>query len=119
MLPSSQRLSRQQVIDLLKNPELQVVFNRTGTLKYLYQSNSGTFNKSGFTVVTGSKQQKKAVLRNKIRRQLYSLFRLYKKNNENKDIMAILYISKQLYDMSYREIQDNFYALLSKTEKNF
>ena len=107
MLPSSQRLSRQQVAALLANPELKVVFNRIGTLKY-------TLSNKALTVVTGSKQQKKAVLRNKVRRQIYSVFAAYQLK---KPITAIFYVSKQIYDLSFPEIKDLFHALLSKIEK--
>ena len=113
MLPSYQRLSRSQVTALVSNPEIKVIFNRIGTLKYI---NSTT---RAFTVVTGSKQQKKAVLRNKIRRQLYSIFDAYYQNTQkNLYIKSILYISKQVYTMSYQEIQENLYVLLSKIDKN-
>jgi ribonuclease P protein component len=112
MLPSPQRLTRQQFAELLKNPEIKVVFNTLGTFKYQEQSNSGTVK---FTVVTGSKHQKKAVLRNKIRRQVYTLFR---NNPYNIKISGILYVSKQSYMFSYQQLKDYFYALLSKIEKN-
>ena len=109
MLSSSQRLSRRQVTALLADPQLKVVFNHIGTFKYILSSNSA------LTVVTGSKQQKKAVLRNKVRRRIYSLFTVYQKQN----IVGILYVSKQIYTMSYQEIKNTFHALLSKTEKTF
>ncbi|HTH93561.1 MAG TPA: ribonuclease P protein component [Candidatus Paceibacterota bacterium] len=112
MLPSNQRLSRQQLTDLLKNPEIKVIFNHLGTLKYLHQSNSEIPNK--LSVVTGSKNQKKAVLRNKIRRQIYIIFR---NNAYNINISGIFYASKQAYSLSYQEIKDYFYALLSKIDK--
>jgi len=81
----------------------------------LYQSNSSTFvTNTGLTVVTGSKNQKKAVLRNKVRRQLYSLYRQY----EQKSLTGMLYVSKQVYDMSYSELKTNFYGLLEKISKN-
>ena len=119
MLPSSQRLSRQQVTALLSNPDIQVVFNRLGTFKYLTQFNSGTLNNSCITIVAGSKQQKKAVLRNKARRRLYSIFNLYQKEYPTfSPINGIVYVSKYVYDMSYQEIKDTFYALLSKIKKN-
>ncbi len=108
MLPSSQRLSRQQITALLSDPDLKVVFNRLGTLKY-------TFSNKALTVITGSKQQKKAVLRNKIRRQIYTIFGSYQ---PKKPIKAMFYVSKQAYSLSFQEIKDLFHALLSKIEKN-
>ena len=119
MLPSSQRLSRQQVTALLSNPDIQVVFNRTGTLKYCIAPKQSEGGLTQITIVTGSKQQKKAVLRNKARRRLYSIFDLYQKEYPTASpISGIVYISKHVYDMSYQEIKDTFYALLSKIKKN-
>ncbi len=107
MLPSTQRLSRQQVSNLLANPATQVVFNRLGTLKYL---NNPTVYTLGCTVVTGAKNQKKAVARNKIRRQLYSLFGQYKEVS----FTGMLYVSKNCYEMSYDELKQNLHSLLQK-----
>ncbi|MEO5646295.1 MAG: ribonuclease P protein component [Candidatus Paceibacterota bacterium] len=106
MLPSVKRLSRNNVNSLLLHSGLKVVFNRLGTLKYV-----NSLENAAFTVVTGAKNQKKAVLRNKVRRQLYTLF------NKNKDIsfIGILYVSKQVYDMSYMELKTNLDALVKKT----
>ena len=106
MLPSKQRLTRQQFTNILKNPEIKVVFNAVGTLKYIKDKEL-----SSLCVVTGSKQQKKAVLRNKARRRIYTLF---SKNPYKISISGILYVSKQSYDMSHEQIKDRFYALLSK-----
>ena len=111
MLPSKQRLTRQQFTEILKNPEIKVVFNRLGTFKYLDQLNSRDFE---ITIITGSKNQKKAVLRNKLRRQLYTVFR---NNPYNINISGVLYVSKQSYTFSYQELKDHFYALLSKIQK--
>jgi ribonuclease P protein component len=105
MLPSHQRLSRQQITDLLANKGIKVVFNRLGTLKFIT-------NSTGLTVVTGSKQQKKAVLRNTLRRRIYTLFSNYKGMYA---ITAILYVSKQSYEMSYDELKQYLYDLLQKT----
>ncbi len=109
MLPSTQRLTRQQVTDFLKSPAIKVVFNRAGTFKYI---------PSDFpllTIVTGSKNQKKAVLRNTLRRRLYSLFTQYK---GLKSIQGIVYVSKQAYDMSYEDLSRYFYSLLEQSTKN-
>ncbi len=108
MLPSSQRLSRQQITALLADPQIKVVFNRIGTLKYRLSPGYA------LSVVTGSKNQKKAVLRNKLRRQLYSLARI----ENTPEMEGILYVSKQIYDLSFQELKDAFHALLSKTAKN-
>jgi ribonuclease P protein component len=114
MLPSKQRLSRQQATDLLKDPELKVVFNRLGTLKYHFDTSAyqDQFNsvRPALTVVTSSKNQKRAVLRNKLRRQIYSLALQYK----DFSFIGMFYVSKNSYDMSYSDIKRYFYELLQK-----
>lgn len=112
MLPATARLSRAQCSELLENPKLLVVFNRLGTLKYL----SGVENK-GFSIITGSKAQKKAVLRNKFRRQIYSLFAKYYKDDSKKPIIGMVYVSKSAYELSFSELTLIFNDLLAKTQK--
>jgi ribonuclease P protein component len=104
MLPSNTRLSRSEVTNLLSTAGVKVVFNRLGTLKYVK-----SIENKGFSVVTGSKAQKLAVRRNKIRRQLYTLF------GQNKpEIQGILYVSKQAYEMSFDQLVFNFNELSKK-----
>jgi len=113
MMPTTARLTRAQCSDLLKNPSLKGVFNRLGTLKYI----KSDINK-GFCVVTGSKQQKKAVKRNKIRRQLYTIFSTIYKNNDKTPIIAMLHVSKHSYGMSFEELFKECNDLLTKAQKN-
>jgi ribonuclease P protein component len=116
-MPFSQRLSRSEVTSLLNNPEIKVIFNRLGTLKYQGKFNSDTLHtpkKAALTVVTSSKNQKKAVLRNKIRRQIYSLFRTYINKNKDISVVGILYVSKQVYMLSFNETSSLFEALMNK-----
>lgn len=113
MLPSSERLTRAQCSLLLIDPQIRVVFNRIGTLKYRYN----TTNK-GLSVVTGSKQQKSAVRRNTIRRQLYAIFTEYYKNTARVPVTGMLYVSKQVYDLSFEELRSLFNDLMAKTQKN-
>ena len=112
MLPSSQRLSRQQISEFLINKGVKTVFNQLGTLKYLPSTTKA------FTVITGSKNQKSAVLRNRLRRQLYTMF----SRSEKTPILGMLYVSKQVYSMSYSDLKQYLYDLLekisSKTQKN-
>ncbi|MFZ4500118.1 MAG: ribonuclease P protein component [Minisyncoccia bacterium] len=112
MLPATARLTRAQCSELLENPKLLVVFNRLGTLKYV-----PTLENKAFSVITGSKAQKKAVLRNKLRRRLYSLFSTYYKTNPKKPIIGMLYASKASYELSFSELSLIFNDLLAKTQK--
>lgn len=120
MLPATARLTRAQCSEFLKNPAIQSVFNRLGTLKYVKsvdnKGNSGGI--SGLSIITGSKIQKKAIRRNKIRRQIYAIFNQYSKSTEVTDCIAMLYVSKQSYLMSFDELAQHFYELLKKTQKN-
>ena len=91
-----------------------MVFSSLGTLKYT----KNTTNK-GLSVITGSKQQKKAVLRNKLRRQLYTIFRNYYNNPVNTPlVVGMFYVSKHSYGMSFEELNIQFCALLTKAQKN-
>lgn len=107
MLPKTERLSRAQFSEILENKGFLTVYNRLGTLKYLP---SGA--KSALSVVTSSKHEKKAVIRNKLRRRIYSLF-----GKEKRAIRGIFYTAKGSYALGYPEIQTLFNELLKKTAK--
>jgi RNase P protein component len=104
MLPSSERLTRTQFPSNASHPPFQVVYNPLGTLKYL------PFEGIKVAVVTSSKHEKRAVVRNKIRRRLYTLMR-------GLSGIYILYVSKSSYTMEYKDIQRLWYELLAKHTK--
>lgn len=103
MLPRKGRLTREQFTALLSQKGLSMVYNQLGTLKYLSQ-------KGGWSVVTSSKHEKRAVARNRIRRRVYALLRA-----EQPPISGVLYLSKQAYSFEKETINDLFYALIKKT----
>ena len=105
MLPSSARLSRTEFTAFLAQKGVFGVYNNLGTLKF-------SFEHKGFAVVTSSKAQKRAVVRNKLRRRIYSL---YKQNGCS--FGGILYVSKQSYTMEYDQIAGYFDELLAKMHK--
>ncbi len=107
MLPKTERLSRAQFSEILTNKGFLTIYNRLGTLKYVPSS-----TKQALSVVTSSKHEKKAVIRNKLRRRLYSLF-----GKEKRAITGIFYTAKGSYAFSYPEIQTLFNELLKKTTK--
>lgn len=111
-MPTNARLSRAQCSILLKIPSLQVVFNSLGTLKCTKGIES-----NGISIITGSKQQKKAVVRNKLRRRLFTIFCNFYKNSE-KPLLCMLYVSKQSYMMSFEVLEKECNALLTKAQKN-
>jgi ribonuclease P protein component len=103
MLPSKKRLSRIQFEAFSSSKGQKVVFNRLGTLKY----SENTAQLSG--VVTSSKHEKRAVVRNKLRRRIYSLF-----ESSTLPYTIVLYVSKQSYTMQYDEIKNLFNDLIKK-----
>lgn len=105
MLPSSQRLSRRQFQEFLTNKGLFVIYNRLGTLKYI----PGT---PQLSVVTSSKAEKKAVVRNKLRRRIYTAFALAKPS-----IQGVLYVSKQSYTMTHNEVRTLLHELIGKATR--
>lgn len=104
MLPSNERLTRHQFPLLLANPSLLVVYNQLGTFKYI----TTEFRK--YAVITSSKHEKKAVVRNKLRRRVYTLM-------GQAPFGGILYVSKQAYMMDFDQITILWHALLAKAHK--
>lgn len=107
MLSSAERLNREDFKKTLQNKDLQVVYNRIGTLKYVFKETKA------FSVVTSSKHEKSAVKRNKIRRTMYVLFQ-----KTNPLFRGILYTAKDSYGFSHSNLKELFYDLLAKVEKN-
>jgi ribonuclease P protein component len=112
-MPTKARLTRAECSTLLTTPSLQVVFNSLGTLKFVK-----TVSNKGISIITGSKQQKKAVIRNKLRRRLYTLFCQFYNNSEKTPVIAMLYVSKHSYTFTYDVLEKEFNALLTKAQKN-
>ncbi len=106
MLPSKERLNRREFNETLKN-RVSVIFNNIGTLKYIIGE------KKALSVVTSSKHEKKAVLRNKLRRRIYNLFKNYGQN-----LTGIMYTSSKSYGMPYEELKKLVHELFDKISKN-
>jgi ribonuclease P protein component len=107
MLPSKKRLSRIQFEAFASFKEQKVVFNRLGTLKYKES------NEMLCSVVTSSKHEKRAVVRNKLRRRIYFLF-----GQNPLSLVMVLYVSKQSYTMEYSDIKILFHELIQKIQKH-
>lgn len=107
MLPSVQRLSRATITTLLTEP-LKVAYNPIGTLKYTKSKNLY------FSVVISRKHLKTAVLRNKLRRRIYSIL---SRENTQKPLFlkGILYTSAQAGTFSYADLTLHVQKLLQKT----
>ncbi len=105
MLPSTERLTRLEFPLVLTNPSLKTVYNALGTLKYT------TTLPLKCAVITSSKHEKRAVIRNKLRRRIYTQMVGFPGS-------AVLYVSKQSYGMEYQQIEQLWHELLSKIQKN-
>ncbi len=102
MLPSKKRLTREQFNIVTKSPAIKTVYNRLGTFKYLPI-------KGGISVVTSGKNEKSAVVRNRLRRRIFSLI------TKHTPFSGVLYVSKQSYRYSFEEIKSLYNDLFKKT----
>ena len=105
MLPSKERLNKQDFTLLSKDKSVLSVFNTLGTLKYRPNS------KKAFSIVISSKIAKKAVDRNRIKRRIYTLIQ---KSDKLAIFTGILYISKNTPGLSYEQTKDLFNNLIAK-----
>lgn len=105
MLPTTNRLSRAGFTAFTNRSDLKTVYNRLGTLKF-------TAGTTKFTVVTSGKHEKRAVVRNKLRRRVYSQISVKKPS-----ITGVLYASKQSYTLSFDEIKTLLDRLLQDAQK--
>ena len=94
-------IGRQELSTLLKG-DLKTVFNASGTIKY----------KQGIgriVVVVSSKQEKRAVYRNKIKRRARAIFISEKIPHD-----VVFYPSKKSLVMPYPEFKVHFHELIKK-----
>ncbi len=105
MLSKGKRFTREQFEAFLAQKGLQSAYNTLGTLKY-------TKGNPCLAVVTSSKHEKRAVLRNKLRRRVYTLSQQYPLS-----FSGILYASKQSYSFDYETTKRLFVELCTKASK--
>jgi ribonuclease P protein component len=106
MLPKKNRYTRTEFDDFSSNSNTQTTYNKLGTLKYVLKGHK-------LAVVTSSKHEKRAVMRNRTRRRLYSRFATV-----TSPLSGILYVSKQSYGFDGAETKSLFDSLLLHAEKN-
>ncbi|HSE56874.1 MAG TPA: ribonuclease P protein component [Candidatus Paceibacterota bacterium] len=109
MLPKKNKLPRAAFSELLAQNPISV-FNRVGTLKYIPHSGS-------FSVVVSAKHCKRAVARNKVKRRVYSLIQVFKKEYTT-PLSGILYLSKHAYMMPFSELKILVQELLRRAYAN-
>lgn len=107
MLPSNKRLNRRDFLEILSTPGHIIVYNKLGTLKFVKN------NQPALSVVISSKNEKKAVKRNLLKRRIYKIFA-----DQKVDLRGILYVSKNSSNFSFPEIKELFNDLILKIKKN-
>ena len=106
MLKKNKRFTKKEFEEFLLEKELFTVYNHLGTLKY----KKGESEK--FAVVTSGKHEKRAVIRNKVRRRIYDLLKKYFKNKRD-----IFYTSKQSFTFDYDKTETLIKELFTKSSK--
>lgn len=106
MLPKKNRFTRAAFDAFVAQQNLKTVYNQLGTLKYAPVGNR-------FAVVTSSKHEKRAVVRNRLRRRVYNLFYA-----ASVPCSGILYASKQSYSLDMKETKRLFENLLNRAAKS-
>jgi len=106
MLAKRERMTREQFDSLLSQNSLKSAYNQLGTIKYTPQG-------AKFAAVVSSKHEKRAVVRNRLRRRVYTLYR-----QASSPISGILYLSKLSYKFDYETVKKAFNDLLAKTQKS-
>ncbi|MAF13500.1 MAG: ribonuclease P protein component [Parcubacteria group bacterium] len=110
MLPASKRLTKDKDIKRV-NKAGQSYFSPLFKLKYLANDKS----LSRFTVVVSNKVSKKAVLRNRLRRQLREIIRLnLKKIKSGHDI--IVSVKSQSLGKTYQDLENSLNLALKKSK---
>lgn len=104
----SRRFTRTELSQFLTKTQKKAIVNSLGTLKY-----RRTNKKPFFGVITSSAHQKKAVLRNRLKRRIRSIF-----SKKERTIDAVVYVAKKAYSFSYEEIQNFLEELIALTAKD-
>lgn len=90
------------LFDTLLKGHFKTVYNRCGTIKYI----PGTGKTA---IVISSKQEKRAVYRNRIKRWVRNIF-----SQNRKDVDFIFYPSKAVYSLEYIDFKVLFDDILKK-----
>jgi ribonuclease P protein component len=104
---------------LRRNKDFDQVF-KTGRSFYcqffLIKFLENNLPKSRVGIIIGKKVSKKAVVRNKIKRQLREIFRNKFEKNIQKNYDVVIIVSKNIVDKDFKTIENNFEKLLSKLQ---
>jgi len=106
MLPSKERIKTPLFKEVSGSRQVLSVYNDLGTLKFLKSDSKK------ISIVISSKSQKRAVLRNKLKRRVYSIF-----SKIDLKINGILYTSKKSTTMEFENIKNLTNDLIEKTKR--
>lgn len=82
------------------------------SIKYIYNTKRTNYR---LAVVVSKKTAKSAVVRNRIRRRVYEIFRLNLPNNAPYDVVVSIF-SDKLADMPAEELSENILKLLTQAK---
>jgi ribonuclease P protein component len=111
MISKKKRFTRAEFAAFSAQKTLKQAYNRLGTVKF---HTAETFK---LAVVTSGKHQKSAVIRNKLRRRVYTIFGRAAENGAL-PYAIILYASKASYTFPYESIEQNAKDLIAKISRS-
>lgn len=105
MLPKNKRYTRKQLNAFLSINDKRSVYNSIGTFTFVKESGP-------IAVVSRKTHEKRAFVRNKARRRLYTLF-----GATALTFSGVLYLSRQSYTLPFDDIKKHFANLMEKALK--
>ncbi len=112
MLAKPQRLEKRQVEYILKKGQ-----SSTSKL-FILKFTENNEEKSKYATIISSKISKKAVERNKLRRQIYEIIRTaLKESTPEKNLNLVLIPKKQILSSSFEEIQEDIKEIIIQNGK--
>lgn len=119
MLKKIFKLNSQEIKDLFdkKDTSLKTLRGVFFDIKAFYLKNDLNINFKS-AIIISSKNFKRAIDRNKIRRQIYSILEVWQKENSNiKNTFFIFYPKKEIINFSFLELKKEVYNSLNNLKK--
>ncbi len=102
---------------LRTDKEIKALFKNSKSAFGIYsiiRAKKNTFEVSRFAVIAGTKVSKKAVIRNKLKRQIRYIIKKHLENIE-KGWDVIVMIKKEAVNKTFKEIEDDLVRSMKKT----
>lgn len=107
MLPKEKRIGREQIEFILKKGESST--SKLFIIRYI-RNNEKT---SRYAIVASAKLSKKAVERNRVRRQIYEAIRLIEKERSiDKNLDIVLIPKKQIFKSEFEGIKEDLTGII-------